>query len=60
MTPAVSVWCLESISNGDICIGGDGSVRLFSTFSPFRQASPQEINVFNEKTKNFAVNESQQ
>lgn len=58
VTPAVSVWCLESISNGDICIGSsDGSVRLFSTF-PSRQASPQEINAFNEKTKNCAVNES--
>lgn len=35
VTPAVSVWCLESISNGDICFGSsDGSIRLFSTFLP--------------------------
>ncbi|KAL6935278.1 hypothetical protein ACO0R3_000320 [Hanseniaspora guilliermondii] len=58
VTPAISVWCLESISNGDICIGSsDGSVRLFSTF-PSRMASPQEINAFAESVKKTSVNES--
>lgn len=58
VTPAVSVWCLESISNGDICFGSsDGSIRLFSTF-PSRMASPQEISAFAENVKKTAVNES--
>lgn len=58
VTPAISVWCLESISNGDVAIGtSDGCLRIFST-NAARIADENEIKSYNQNLKESAVSES--
>ena len=58
LTPSTSVWCLESISNGDVAIGSsDGSLRIFSS-NAGRIASEDEIKIYNQSLKESAVSES--
>ncbi|XBW38395.1 hypothetical protein QEN19_003982 [Hanseniaspora menglaensis] len=58
LTPSISVWCLESISNGDIAIGSsDGSLRLFST-NAARIASESEISEYSQDLKGSAISSS--
>ncbi|KAI8812457.1 WD40-repeat-containing domain protein [Cladochytrium replicatum] len=57
--PCTSVWCVNTLPNGDIITGGsDGTVRLFST-SKDRAASSDVIEAFNNDVAKFAIPSNQ-
>lgn len=46
--PCISIWCLDTLTNGDIAVGGnDGFIRIF-TRSSERHAPIAEITAFDE------------
>ncbi|GAA5888116.1 hypothetical protein JCM6882_000286 [Rhodosporidiobolus microsporus] len=59
VVPAVSVWCVIVLSNGDIAAGAsDGLVRVY-TKSEERVASAQDLASYEEQVSKAAVNSSQ-
>ncbi|GAA6061577.1 hypothetical protein JCM10212_004327 [Sporobolomyces blumeae] len=59
VVPAVSVWCVTVLANGDIAAGSsDGLVRVF-TRSPERVASRKELASYEEQVAKTALNSSQ-
>ncbi|GAA5877374.1 hypothetical protein JCM3774_003577 [Rhodotorula dairenensis] len=57
--PAVSVWCVSVLSNGDIAAGAsDGLVRLY-TRSQERVASDADLATYEEQVAKTALNSSQ-
>ncbi|GAA5931392.1 WD repeat PLAP family protein [Sporobolomyces koalae] len=59
VVPAVSVWCVTVLANGDIAAGAsDGLVRIF-TRSEERVASKEELSTYEEQLSKTALNASQ-
>ncbi|GAA6006441.1 hypothetical protein JCM11491_004961 [Sporobolomyces phaffii] len=59
VVPAVSVWCVTVLANGDIAAGAsDGLVRVF-TRSADRVASKDELSTYEEQVAKTALNASQ-
>ncbi|GAA5947309.1 hypothetical protein JCM3765_001619 [Sporobolomyces pararoseus] len=59
VVPAVSVWCVTVLANGDIAAGAsDGLVRVF-TKSDERVASKEELSTYEEQVAKTALNASQ-
>ncbi|GAA6016549.1 hypothetical protein JCM10207_002836 [Rhodosporidiobolus poonsookiae] len=59
VVPAVSVWCVAVLANGDIACGAsDGLVRVY-TRSEERVASAEDLAAYEEQVSKAAVNSSQ-
>ncbi|GAA5900258.1 WD repeat PLAP family protein [Sporobolomyces salmoneus] len=59
VVPAVSVWCVTVLANGDIAAGAsDGLIRVF-TKSEERVASEEELSAYEEQVAKTALNTSQ-
>ncbi|GAA5868266.1 hypothetical protein JCM1840_005619 [Sporobolomyces johnsonii] len=59
VVPAVSVWCVTVLANGDIAAGAsDGLVRVF-TKEEKRVASPEELASYEDQVAKTALNPSQ-
>lgn len=54
--PALSLWCVDILKNGDIMVGGsDATIRIFSRDSK-RWASPEELEEFQKQVESTTLN----
>ncbi|XP_033096894.1 phospholipase A-2-activating protein-like [Anneissia japonica] len=53
--PAQSVWCVTSLSNGDIAAGSSDNMARVFTRDPSRKASQDEVDLFNQQVASSAI-----
>ncbi|CCE63845.1 hypothetical protein TPHA_0F03650 [Tetrapisispora phaffii CBS 4417] len=54
--PAISIWCIDTLPNGDIIVGSsDNTIRIFTRDST-RAAEEEELQLFEESVSNSSLN----